>query len=78
MTLAAIDRLVHHATILESTPCCARSQTWFWTAADTRGTQGKGLIAAQRHLKKRHRKKILAKLNNRHDHTFATGRRFKL
>ncbi len=45
MTLAAIDRLVHHA---------------------------------QRHLKKAAPKKILAKLNNRHDHTFATGRRFKL
>src|SRR6202043_250576 len=66
-----------------STPRCARSQTWARTATNTRDNQGKCLIVAPRQStltlsdNQSGSKKKLADLNDRHDHAFATGRRFK-
>ena len=65
MTLAAIDRLVHHADHLRdecrelSTPRRTRPQAWSRPAADARDNQGKELIDAQRQSKSGTDKKCL-------------------
>jgi IstB-like ATP binding protein len=65
MTLAAIDRLVHHATILEMnvesypSPCCTRSQARSRSAANPRDNEGQKLIDAPRQSKPEPTKKLL-------------------
>jgi hypothetical protein len=62
MTLAAIDRLVHHSTIFEMNVESyrrryrTRPQAWSRAAADTRDNQGKRLIDPQRQSKAAPRK----------------------
>jgi hypothetical protein len=83
MTLAAIDRLVHHATILEMNVESYRRRA----ALESKRGAGRPQRARQSRttpdrrtatINKRHREKTLAKHTNQHDHTFATGHRFKI
>ena len=69
MTLAAIDRLVHHATILEMNVESYRRRA----ALDRK--RGPGRPPTHATIKAAAKK--LADLNDRHDHACATGRRFK-
>ena len=69
MTLAAIDRLVHHATILEMNVESYRRRA----ALDRK--RGPGRPPTHATIKRQQKK--LADLYDRHDHVFATGCRFK-
>jgi hypothetical protein len=81
MTLAAIDRLVHHATILEMNvesyrlSCRTRPQAWSRWATGASDNQGQGLIDAPRQSENG-TKKMLAIRRIQRDHSVATGRRF--
>jgi|SRR5215467_5122616 len=85
MTLAGIDRLVHHATILEMIVESYRRRAALQPKArpgpttSARDKKGKRLIvAARQSTLLLSDNKILAKRDHRHDHFFATGRRLTL
>jgi hypothetical protein len=73
MTLAAIDRLVHHATIFEMNVESYRRRA----ALDRKRGPGRPPTHASATINKRYRQKMLANLRTQGDHDFATGRRFK-
>src|SRR3979411_2152738 len=82
MTLAAIDRLVHHAIIFEMNVESYRRRA----ALDrkrgpgrppTHATIKKRIDVRSATINKRYRQKMLANLRTQGYHDFATGRRFK-